>query len=272
MSGDIDILVVKQMASVGLDVDRLKVALDLSNTRTFSAVFQRMMRVGTKWEHPDYPDNPVQTAVYIGPDEPLLEQVIEDIRKEEGPVPIAPSPDIPDGPVDLPPKSSDNPPHPPRGTVFIADGSELSGTLVNYSGIQAPAVYVDLADDFNANFPQASQTVDKASLANWLESRKVAPTVNQVQESRVQDITADLNLWRERCSEDGRKAVNHRYRTRMGTSDWRQSPEVYRSIHIDFWDDHKRKLGIRVSVHLEDIDEVETLQKMHANILRELGR
>ncbi len=58
----------------------------------------------------------------------------------------------------------------------------------------------------------------------------------------------------------------------MGTPDWHKSPEAYRQIGIDFWGDQKGKLGIRASVRLEDIDEVETLQKLHANILRELGR
>jgi hypothetical protein len=42
-----DIAIVKQMASLGLDSDLLKVGLDLSTTRTFAASVQRMMRVAT---------------------------------------------------------------------------------------------------------------------------------------------------------------------------------------------------------------------------------
>lgn len=42
-----DIAIVKQMASLGLDSELLKVGLDLSITRTFAASVQRMMRVAT---------------------------------------------------------------------------------------------------------------------------------------------------------------------------------------------------------------------------------
>lgn len=42
-----DIAIVKQMASLGLDSDLLKVGLDLSTVRTYAASVQRMMRVAT---------------------------------------------------------------------------------------------------------------------------------------------------------------------------------------------------------------------------------
>ena len=80
----IDLLLVKQMASIGLDVDHLKVGLDLSNIRSYSGLFQQMMRIATRWDDPDYPDKPVLTAVYIAPDEPFIEEIIERIRKDEG--------------------------------------------------------------------------------------------------------------------------------------------------------------------------------------------
>lgn len=47
--GKADILIVKQMASVGLDIPSMKIALDLSAVRTFSAFIQRIMRVATVW-------------------------------------------------------------------------------------------------------------------------------------------------------------------------------------------------------------------------------
>lgn len=47
--GNGDVLIVKQMASLGLDIERLKVGLDLSPTRTFAATVQRLMRVATPY-------------------------------------------------------------------------------------------------------------------------------------------------------------------------------------------------------------------------------
>ena len=42
-----DVLIVKQMGGVGLDCERLKVLLDLSNVRSVTSVMQRVMRVAT---------------------------------------------------------------------------------------------------------------------------------------------------------------------------------------------------------------------------------
>lgn len=56
-----DILIVKQMASLGLDIPRLKVGLDLSTVRAYASWVQRLMRIATIyknfskciWIHPD---------------------------------------------------------------------------------------------------------------------------------------------------------------------------------------------------------------------------
>ena len=50
VSGQGDILIVKQMGGSGLDSGRLKVLLDLSSQRTVASVIQRLMRVATPWE------------------------------------------------------------------------------------------------------------------------------------------------------------------------------------------------------------------------------
>lgn len=48
-----DVLIVKQMAALGIDISRLKVGLDLSPVRTKAAVIQRMMRVATPHRIPN---------------------------------------------------------------------------------------------------------------------------------------------------------------------------------------------------------------------------
>ena len=61
-----DVLVVKMMASAGLDIARLKVALDLSTVRTPVSFVQRIMRICTRWERDA--GEPVLRATYITPD------------------------------------------------------------------------------------------------------------------------------------------------------------------------------------------------------------
>ena len=62
-----DVLVVKMMASAGLDIARLKVALDLSTVRTPVSFVQRIMRICTRWERDA--GEAVLRATYITPDE-----------------------------------------------------------------------------------------------------------------------------------------------------------------------------------------------------------
>ena len=76
-----DVLVVKMMASAGLDVARLKVALDLSTVRTAVSFVQRVMRICTRWERDE--GEPVLRATYITPDEfrgrELYNELIHDL-------------------------------------------------------------------------------------------------------------------------------------------------------------------------------------------------
>ena len=77
-----DILVVKMMASAGLDVDRLKVALDLSTVRTPVSFVQRVMRICTRWDRDD--GEPVLRATYITQDECRGRELYNDLIYDLG--------------------------------------------------------------------------------------------------------------------------------------------------------------------------------------------
>ncbi len=62
-----DILIVKQMGGIGLDVPQLKVGLDLSPVRTATASIQRMMRIGTIWPEPESGSGPMFIARWVTP-------------------------------------------------------------------------------------------------------------------------------------------------------------------------------------------------------------
>jgi hypothetical protein len=75
-NGNGDVLIVKQRASLGLDVGRLKVGLDLSPIRTRAAFYQRMMRIATLYKN--------FYGVYICPNEPIGSNHFETIVTENG--------------------------------------------------------------------------------------------------------------------------------------------------------------------------------------------
>ena len=82
--GEGDVLIVKQMASVGLDIPRLKICLDLSNIRTPAAFVQRMTRICTIWQRTKNPDDDVRTAVFICPDDIRGEALFQRFIIDEG--------------------------------------------------------------------------------------------------------------------------------------------------------------------------------------------
>jgi hypothetical protein len=75
-NGACDILIVKQMASVGLDIEELKVALDLSPVRSAAAFLQRLMRIATVYKN--------FVGTYIAPDEPIGKALFERFVVDEG--------------------------------------------------------------------------------------------------------------------------------------------------------------------------------------------
>jgi hypothetical protein len=75
-------LVVKQMASLGLDVSRLKVGLDLSPTRTRAAVIQREMRIATPHDIPGKPT--LMTCIWISPNDVLARAIFQSVVTNAG--------------------------------------------------------------------------------------------------------------------------------------------------------------------------------------------
>ena len=67
-----DILIVKQMAGLGLNAPKLKVGLDLSPTRTLAAYVQRLMRIATPC---DTADGRQELSVWICPDDVIADSL-----------------------------------------------------------------------------------------------------------------------------------------------------------------------------------------------------
>ena len=80
--GDGDILIVKMMASAGLDIARLKVALDLSTVRTDGSFVQRVMRIATRWERDGRAA--ILKALYITPDDCLGQELYQRLIYDQG--------------------------------------------------------------------------------------------------------------------------------------------------------------------------------------------
>ena len=80
-----DILIVKDMGGVGMDVPALKVGLNLSPVRTSTAGIQRMMRIGTIWPEPEPGHETMFIARWVTPaDIKSVQMFMESVHQRGG--------------------------------------------------------------------------------------------------------------------------------------------------------------------------------------------
>ena len=280
IEGKVDVAIVKQMGAVGLDVDHMKVALDLSNTRTRAYFHQRMMRVATRWDVPRYPGKPVTESVYIAPDDRITRELVEATLEGTGLLRVViEGKQLPlGGPtIDVPPIGWPEPTFTPVEVV-------LTGELQDSYGVKAPAEYIPVADSFSEEFPVAGD-ISKPKLINWLKRVGVDPgvkigiptedaTVPVVETpdqdgGAVLDITKALNDVRQKVHQAGKRAINARFKREYGNYDKTLARE-YSALARRFWSEHFALVGFPRDAKLKAIDDVGTLETIHANIKREL--
>ena len=156
-AGDGDILIVKMMASAGLDIARLKIALDLSTVRTPVSFVQRAMRVCTRWE---LDGRVLLKALYIAPDEcigdELYERLIRDLGGDRPTVEWDTEGELVEG-------SESSPPSPL--TEFEVVSTELGTSLKDEDGSVGPGVLGPVVDDFLDDVPRSIEEIGKGRLS-----------------------------------------------------------------------------------------------------------
>ena len=157
-----DILVVKMMASAGLDVDRLKVALDLSTVRTPVSFVQRVMRICTRWDRDD--GEPVLRATYITQDECRGRELYNDLIYDLGGASSALQWDEETGEViegtDPPERQS------PPLTEWEATGTREGEFLTYSDGTTAPGSTLPYVDSIFDNDSALTRVIGKARLGD----------------------------------------------------------------------------------------------------------
>ena len=277
IAGKVDVAIVKQMGAVGLDVDHLKVALDLSNTRSRAYFHQRMMRITTRWDVPGYPDNPVMESTYIAPDDRITRGLVDSTLKGTGLLRVVTTgTQLPIGGdvIDVPP--IDLPPEP----TFIAEKVVLTGDLQDSDGVKGPAAYTNVADDFSQEFPGVAGSVPKARLINWLrraganpeavirdDDVNAPPTDSGAGSGTTLDMTKALDAAREECHTVGKKAINLRFKREFGNYT-EETKNHYGRIAGIFWSEQFEFVGLPRRTRLETIDDVNAIRAITANVQR----
>lgn len=161
-----DILVVKMMASAGLDIARLKVALDLSTVRQPASFVQRVMRICTRWNRDK--GEPILRAVYITPDDLRGRNLYKDLIEDLGGAVSTVRWDEDTGEfVESTPGTA---PEPPPLTTWEAISTEEGEYLEDSDGTRAPGEIRPFVDDLLEEEGNGALTrvVGKAKLGQTL--------------------------------------------------------------------------------------------------------
>ena len=159
--GDGDILIVKMMASAGLDIARLKVALDLSTVRTAGSFVQRSMRICTRWERDG--KGAIMKALYIAPDDcigrELYQRLIHDLGGDASTAEWETAGELVDA-SDVPEAPRVN-----ELTMYEAVGTRLGDILWDEDGTQGPGELLPVVDNFQEQLPITTREAGKGRLA-----------------------------------------------------------------------------------------------------------
>lgn len=258
-----DVLIVKQMASVGLDIARLKVCLDLSNIRTPASFVQRMTRICTIWERGSNPDDHVRTAIYICPDDvrgtALFKRFVID---EGGEAQVS---DLTYTRTVKPPQQVAEPERP----IYMPESVSLPESYEDTDQKEADGTTIPVVDRFLQVFPEVSRSRTHVDIAERLELGGIRVTAMA---GHVRNTNQEEEKEIQRINEVRRKIVNRELPNRLGRPYKRGDPEAGRMIGrliIEVWDRHKRQAGIHPSMDIRDVHDIPALQKIRQSMWRE---
>lgn len=181
-----DILIAKQMASVGLDIERLKVGLDLSSIRSIASVIQRMMRIATIY-------GAIRHCVWITPDDSIGRGIFNYVVSDSGGAEwrttlneLIGSHEIPKGP------------EPKDKTIFNVNGtadSRFEDNQRNYAEPeQLPGVEA-LLD----TYPELTSMLSHSEIANRFVRHGI--NVSVPAKPAIRDIAAENKSTRDKINE-----------------------------------------------------------------------
>lgn len=279
-SGNGDILIVKQMASVGMDVARLKICLDLSNTRTPAAFIQRITRIATVWYHrPDAPEpyDAIRSALYICPEEPRGAALWNIFVHDAG----GQSTFLEDFQYQGTKEMSDQ--EQKSASVFIPTDVIPDSKLEDTHGGQAEGWLVDPVNKF-LEVTGLGGAITKTRIAEGLlgvgiqmpsENNDKGNENTESKDSIPEKPRNTAKEFDDAVTEASKKAnqlASKRFREIMGRPyrNARQDGDLYQSIITDVWVEHEKRVGILGFKKIREFTDIEEVRRVQHSIQEEL--
>jgi hypothetical protein len=250
-AGDGDVLIVKQMAGLGLDVSRLKVGIDLSPVRTKAAVIQRMMRIATPHPIPGKNQNLIICA-WITPADLLMQAIYQSVVIANGGQATTMDLEI----LQSYEKDREQGPEKPE---YIATGTQGAGAS-DTRGNKATEDDLDqYAKQTLETFPELAAFLTQPEIVQREKARaassKTGTTTAQSTGIQVAQLRAEIGAL-------AKQAINSRM---PGTYNKNTYPELAKEI----WNLAKEACGIPLKFSLEQVTDLGLLTRLR-DIFREM--
>lgn len=255
-NGKYDIIIVKQMGSVGLDVPHLKVGLDLSSVRTEAMFLQRLMRPATIFDYvgPDGRPGRIRVCDFITPADCISERLFKELVEEQGGTMRVTEFSEPDYSYLIDNKPLIDRPHDLYRVENVAHHNTLD-TLLNNTMAQA---YEDESLHLlMQRFPELTSLYTDAGISERLSGLTL--TLEPVQPT-VMNLSDEIDKKRKALVghvEELSKMIVRRSGTPLGDQYRQQVVEVRKRL----WSDLKRKAHVR-RTKLDEIQDLDALDGM----------
>ena len=268
--GQGDVLIVKQMGGIGMDVPRLKVALDLSTFRTANLFVQRLCRIATVWQYgPGLVEDLMLSATYIFPgDKKAVDLWTEFVSSEGGDAAVVTE--------DLIQEIQEAVSQEQRALpdTFTATGETVGDEeMADTEGRSASVDKLDGVRMLTQHFPEIARRRTEPEIANVIDAEGItfAPTENgngkspagDDEEWKARDFNAEEDEARKTATKTAAQIANILVRQNGGA----EYSEVIRKVYIDA----KKAAQIDPGAPIEEM-ELAQLSRLAAALERRLRR
>ena len=264
-----DVLIVKQMGGIGLDVPRLKVCLDLSTFRTGLLFTQRLCRIATIYQPTPDPKDLVLSCTYISPDDVLSRRLFDEfVGSEGGDASMVVNPQYIE-------KVQDTLRQQALPDTFATTGNTAMGEMSDTELRSAPGEALSGVRKLLDIFPELSLRRTEPELANTLEKERIVlgpgnGTTQQHNPSpavQVHDINAEQRAASGIVTQLAKRVAGRRMRGQNDDVSERLSfGDTIKAVYVT----HKRKCGLPVNGSVEELD-VEQLERLAVSLRGELN-
>lgn len=244
-----DVLIVKQMASLGIDIGRLKVGWDLSPVRTPASCIQRMMRIAT-------PHHGMKLCVWITPDDIISRGYFDSLIDRQGGAAVTHDLEL----ISTTEKLREE--H--TRSFFTVDDATLADFQDTKENYAAKEEWRSVELVLNA-YPELLSFMSHAEVARRFPLMDLSPRADSaVEPPTISDTGRQAETKRALINELARDVATHH----LGSAQY--TPDAFRVMIRQVYTETYRAVGVERGIELGKLSDLGTLTAIEMSLREQL--